>query len=264
MAIVNVTPDSFSDGGTAADLDAAVAKARRLVAEGARILDVGGESTRPGAEPVSLEEELRRVVPVVRRLRETFDVVVSVDTTKAGVFEEAYKAGASIVNDVSAFAADPEMAAAVAATDAAAILMHRRGDPATMGAFARYDDVVDDVANELAVAVDRAREKGVGDDRLAVDPGLGFAKTAEHSWRLVAEIERFDVRGLPIVVGPSRKSFLASAAGRAAPKDRDVATAVVVARLARAGVACVRVHDPASTADALKVEAALRAAESRA
>lgn len=260
MAILNVTPDSFSDGGSVAGPDDAARLARAFVAEGAALVDVGGESTRSGAEPVPVAVEIDRVVPVVRALVERVGVPVSVDTTKPEVFVAAWRAGASMLNDVSALA-DPDLAREAGRVDAAIVLMHRRGDPRTMAAAATYADVVREVAEELEAAVARATAAGAAEDRLVLDPGLGFAKTAEQSWRLVAAVDALRLGRFPLVVGPSRKSFLGAATGRAAPADRDVATAVVVAELARRGVECVRVHRPGAARDAVRVREALAAAE---
>jgi dihydropteroate synthase len=261
MAILNVTPDSFSDGGAILAPDDAVRIARAMVEDGADVLDVGGESTRPGAEPVSTDVELSRVIPVIRALAERVGVPVSIDTVKAAVFAEAWRAGASMLNDVSALAADPALAAEAARTDAAVVLMHRRGDARTMSSLAVYDDVVREVAEELLQAVRRARAAGVVDERIALDPGLGFAKNPEHSFKLLSELDALRGGAFPLVVGPSRKGFLGAATGRAAPADRDAATAVVTADLARRGVECVRVHRPGFARDAIRTVAALVAAE---
>jgi dihydropteroate synthase len=253
VGILNVTPDSFSDGGKHATLDACLRAAERMVAEGACILDVGGESTRPGAPPVGASEEIERVAPVVAELAKRFKVPISIDTTKSQVFNSAWDLGASILNDVSALTADPAMGEAVGRTDAAVILMHRRGTAANMAELSRYGDVVADVAAELALAVERAHRAGIGDDRLVLDPGLGFAKTADHNWRLIGNLTPVRNARHPLMVGPSRKSFLGEATGRLRAADRDVATAVVVGELARQGVELVRVHDVAAARDALSV-----------
>jgi dihydropteroate synthase len=257
VGILNVTPDSFSDGGELRTVEDCVRKAEAMIAEGACALDVGGESTRPGAAPVGEEEERARVVPVVQELARRFRVPLSVDTTKAAVFREAFDAGASILNDVSALGADEAMAEAVARTDAAVILMHRRGTAANMAEHARYDNVVAEVAEELARAVGRAHRAGIADERIVLDPGLGFAKTAEHNWQLLGRLESVRMGRHPLMIGPSRKAFLGAATGRDLPRDRDVATAVVVAACALRGVELVRVHDVAGARDAIAVAAAL-------
>ncbi len=257
MGILNVTPDSFSDGGALRTVDLAVQAGRRMAEEGALILDVGGESTRPGASEVTVDEELRRVVPVVRALVERVGLPVSVDTRKAAVFREAWASGASILNDVSGLAQDPEMAAAAAAAEAAVVVMHLRGTPGTMDSLAAYEDPVTDVISELGARLAAAERAGIPRARLLADPGLGFAKTAEQSWEIVRRIQEFRALGLPLVVGPSRKRFLAAATGREDPRDRDPATAVVAAHLARAGVEILRVHAVRPCADALRIARAL-------
>ncbi len=257
VGVLNVTPDSFSDGGGALDLEAAVRIARRLAEDGADLLDVGGESTRPGAAPVDLAEELRRVVPVVKAIRDRIGLPISVDTTKAAVFAEAVAVGAVMLNDVSGLSADPELGRIAARSAAAVVLMHRRGDPRTMASHAVYLDVARETADELAEAVARAREAGVADEFIVLDPGLGFAKTPEQSWRLLAELDVCRLGRFPLLVGPSRKSFLGAATGRSNPLDRDFATAVVTADLARRGVEAVRVHAPAAARDAIAVARAL-------
>jgi dihydropteroate synthase len=261
VGILNVTPDSFSDGGALGTVDDCVRAAEAMVEEGACLLDVGGESTRPGAAAVTVEEELRRVVPVVVALTRTYRVPISVDTTKAAVFRAAWDAGASVLNDVSALTADEAMAETVARTDAAVILMHRRGDAANMMELVRYGDVVAEVAAELALAVGRARRAGIDDGRIVLDPGLGFAKTADHNWELLQDLTPVRLDRYPLMVGPSRKSFLGAATGRARPSDRDHATAVVVAELAQQGVELIRVHDVAAARDAIAVAAKLAGRE---
>lgn len=260
MGILNVTPDSFSDGGTLVDLDHVVAAARRMVEAGATILDIGGESTRPSAEPISVEEEMRRVLPVVKALADRVAIPLSIDTTKAPVFEAAYRAGASMLNDVSGLADDPSLAAVVARTDAAVILMHRRGTPTSMQSLANYSSVVAEVALELKQAVDRALTAGVEASNLILDPGLGFAKALEHNLALLTHLDPLRLGRFPLCVGPSRKAFLGALTGHAVPRDRDVATAVIVAECARASVELVRVHHVGFAADAVKVTEAVAAA----
>jgi dihydropteroate synthase len=228
-----------------------------MVGEGACILDVGGESTRPMARPVSEADEIARVVPVVAEFARRFRVPISVDTTKASVFAAAWDAGASMLNDVSALAADPAMGRRVARTDAAVILMHRRGTAANMMELVQYDALVEDVASELALAVGRAHDAGIGDERIIVDPGLGFAKTADQNWQLIRNLAPLRLDRYPLMVGPSRKAFLGAATGRERPSDRDVATAVVAAELARLGVELIRVHDVAAAHDAVAVASRL-------
>ncbi|HEV7653717.1 MAG TPA: dihydropteroate synthase [Mycobacteriales bacterium] len=266
MGVLNVTPDSFSDGGRYADLDAAVAHGLALAAAGADLVDVGGESTRPGAERVDAEEEIRRVAPAIRALA-AGGVPVSVDTSRAAVAEAALDAGARIVNDVSGGLADPAMAKVVAAAGVPWILMHWRGHSRDMQALARYDDVVKDVGAELARQVDAAVAAGVNPDNIVLDPGLGFAKTAEHNWTLLARLDELTALGFPVLVGASRKAFLgrllAGPDGTPAPVDaRENATVATSVLAAVMGAWGVRVHEVPPTRDALKVVGAWsRAAE---
>jgi len=257
MGVLNVTPDSFSDGGELPGVDAVVARGRRMRADGACILDIGGESTRPGAEPVHVDDELRRVIPAVRALVERVGLPVSVDTTKSAVFLEAWSAGASMLNDVSGLEHDAGMAAAAAATDAAVVIMHMRGNPRTMDSLAEDGDPVLLVRDGLSDRVSRAEAAGICRSRIAVDPGLGFAKSHDQSLELVRRIAELHDLGLPLVVGPSRKRFVGAVSGREDPRDRDPATAAFVGHLAAAGVECVRVHAVASCVDTIDVQRAL-------
>lgn len=264
MGVVNVTPDSFSDGGAYLDADAAVAHGVALTAEGADLVDVGGESTRPGAQRVSAEEERRRVLPVVRALTAA-GAVVSIDTMRAEVAAEALSLGAVMVNDVSGGLADPEMAKTVAAAGVPFVVMHWRGHSADMAARAVYGDVVADVVAELRGRLDALATEGVDPDQVVLDPGLGFAKTAEHNWALLAHLDALSALGRPVLVGASRKGFLghllADEAGEPRPlADRDHATAAVTALAAAAGAWAVRVHDVPASRDAVRVAAAVRAA----
>lgn len=264
MGVVNVTPDSFSDGGAYLDADAAVAHGLALTAEGADLVDVGGESTRPGAQRVSAEEERRRVLPVVRALTAA-GAVVSIDTMRAEVAAEALSLGAVMVNDVSGGLADPEMAKTVAAAGVPFVAMHWRGHSADMAARAVYGDVVADVVAELRGRLDALATEGVDPDQVVLDPGLGFAKTAEHNWALLAHLDALSALGRPVLVGASRKGFLghllADQAGEPRPlADRDHATAAVTALAAAAGAWAVRVHDVPASRDAVRVAAAVRAA----
>jgi dihydropteroate synthase len=252
MGIVNVTPDSFSDGGRFLDPDAAVAHGLSLVAAGADVLDVGGESTRPGAAPVAAAEELRRVMPVVERLVAEAGVPVSIDTSKASVAAAALAAGAAIVNDVAA-GADPDMFDVVAATGAGLVVMHMRGEPRTMQESPHYDDVVDEVGAFLVDRLARARAKGVDTGSLCADPGLGFGKTAAHNRTLLAHLrELVDRVDVPVLVGPSRKSFLAVSVGDDA-RARDDATLATAVWSVDQGARIVRVHDAGATSDALRL-----------
>lgn len=256
MGVVNVTPDSFSDGGRFVDAEAAVAQGLLLRAQGADILDIGGESTRPGAERVSPEVEQERVLPVVRALA-LAGAMVSIDTMNASTAALAVEAGARIVNDVSGGMADPAMLAAVAATDADVVLQHWRGHSADMYARAVYDDVVAEVARELTARVEAAEAAGIDPSRVIVDPGIGFGKRGEQNWETLRGLDRFVTMGQRVLIGTSRKRFLAEALAEdpadASEARRDFATAVTSALAAQAGVWAVRVHDVAATRDALVV-----------
>jgi dihydropteroate synthase len=257
MGVVNATPDSFSDGGRFLDPDAAVAQALRLADEGADLVDVGGESTRPGAPPVAAEEELRRVVPVIERLRaRAFPLPVSIDTTKGAVARAALAAGADLVNDVSGLG-DEELARAVAEARAPVVLMHLRGTPADMQSRAVYGDVVAEVARELEAALARADAAGISRERIVLDPGLGFAKTAEQSVELLARVGELRALGRPLLVGPSRKSFIGKVSG-APVEDRLPGTLAAVTACVLAGVELLRVHDVAPARQAALVAAAIR------
>jgi dihydropteroate synthase len=264
MGVVNVTPDSFSDGGKWFTTEAAVARGHELVAQGADLLDVGGESTRPGAARVPAEEELRRVLPVIRELAAA-GVPVSVDTTRAAVADAALEAGAVLVNDVSGGRADARMPSLVAAAGVPFVAMHWRGHSQVMETLTTYSDVVTDVLEELARGVDRLVAAGVDADRVVVDPGLGFAKTAAHNWQLLAALDRIVALGPPVLLGASRKRFLgallAADDGTPAPvTERDAASHAVTTIAATAGVWCVRVHEVRASADAVRVVAAVKAA----
>lgn len=252
MGIVNVTPDSFSDGGEFVDAEAAIRHAQRLLEEGAEIIDVGGESTRPGAAPIPPEEEARRVVPVVRALAEA-GAVVSIDTRHAAVMGVALEAGARIINDVTGLAGDPESLAVVATSQAPLVLMHMKGDPTTMQELAAYDDVVVEVAEWLDARIAVCAQAGIPRERIVVDPGIGFAKTGAHNLEILARLATFHGLGCGILIGASRKSFIGHLARAATPKDRlPGSLAAVLAALAqRAHI--LRVHDVAETRQAVAV-----------
>lgn len=260
LGILNVTPDSFSDGGSYATTDDAVAHGLRLFYGGADIIDVGGESTRPQAREVPVEEELARVLPVVRALVKA-GALVSIDTRHAETARQALDAGAGIVNDVSGAEYDPDMPALVAEREVPYVLTHRRGTAATMDGLARYGDVVAEVAAELTGLRDRFVAAGVDPDRIILDPGIGFAKTDEHNWAILRNLDVFLNLGHRLLVGASRKRFLGtlltSAGKTAAPAERDHASLAVATLAATAGAWGVRVHDPAATLDAVKVAAAM-------
>ncbi|MFF5423917.1 MULTISPECIES: dihydropteroate synthase [unclassified Streptomyces] len=264
MGVVNVTPDSFSDGGRWFDTTAAVKHGLDLAAEGADLVDVGGESTRPGATRVDEDEELRRVIPVVRGLTAE-GVTVSVDTMRATVAARAVDAGATLVNDVSGGLADPRMVPTVAAAEVPFVVMHWRGFSKDMNSLAVYDDVVTEVVDELRARIEAVVDGGVHPDRLVVDPGLGFAKHAPHDLALVAHLPRLRALGHPLLVAASRKRFLGHVLaheGAAPPpaRERDAATAAVSAIAAHEGAWAVRVHEVRATADAVRVARAVEGA----
>jgi dihydropteroate synthase len=256
MGVVNVTPDSFSDGGAFDDAPAAVAHARRLISEGAVIVDVGGESTRPGAAPVGADEELGRVIPVIEGIADLNQPVqISIDTMKLGVAQEALDAGASYVNDVTAFRHDPELAALVADRKVDCCLMHMLGEPGTMQDDPRYDDVVDEVKAFLAGRLEAATRAGIDEERIHLDPGIGFGKNLAHNLELLRRLDELTTLGRPIVIGTSRKSFLGRLTGRDVT-ERVYATVATSVLAFERGARVFRVHDVAATADALAVVAA--------
>ena len=262
MGVLNVTPDSFSDGGAYLDSEAAVARALQLERDGADILDVGGESTRPGATPISAEEELRRILPVIEILRGKLRIPMSVDTQKAEVAEAALAAGAEILNDISALRVDPRLAKVAARARAPMILMHMRGTPRTMqrGPFAR--DVIRDVMAGLREAVARARRAGLAKSQILLDPGIGFGKTHEQNFEILARLPEFARLGCPLVVGTSRKSFLGKALARPGDPDlpageRLLGTAATVTASILGGAHIVRVHDVAEMARVVRVADAI-------
>jgi dihydropteroate synthase len=252
MAILNVTPDSFSDGGVHFDRSVAVGAALRFEADGAAIVDIGGESTRPGSEAISIDEELARVIPVIEEIRKRSEVPISIDTRKAAVAEAALNAGADMVNDVSALRHDPEMRSLVAKRKVPAILMHMRGEPRTMQNNPQYDEVVSDVARELAAWRDEAVAAGIDASQLLVDPGIGFGKTFEHNLELLARCEEL-TRIAPVVIGASRKAFVGHLTGQPGGAPRMAGSLAAVAAARRGGAAIVRVHDVRETIDFLKV-----------
>ncbi len=259
MGILNVTPDSFSDGGAWAAPEEALRRAREMVAAGADLVDVGGESTRPGADPVTVKEEIARVTPVLRLLSAELEVPLSIDTRRAEVAEAALQCGALIVNDVSALD-DARMAGVVAAAGAGLVLMHMRGTPATMQQLARYEDVTGEVVAELRPRLQRALDAGVEPEAIVVDPGIGFAKNAEQNLRLLAELPRLAALGRPVLLGVSRKAFLGALLGGLPPTERGVATAAACVAGLLAGARIFRVHDVLPVRQALTVAEAIRAA----
>ncbi len=256
MGVVNVTPDSFSDGGRYLAADDALAQGLALVREGAAIVDIGGESTRPGSEPVPADEELRRVLPVVEALAERVGAPISVDTTKAEVARRALDAGAALVNDVSALRADPAMVEVVAELGAPVCLMHMQGAPKTMQEDPHYDDVVDDVLQFLEERMAFALARGVAEDQLLLDPGIGFGKTVEHNLTLLRHLDRFVALGRPVVLGTSRKRFLGAILG-SEPGDRVIGTVATTVIGLLAGAHVFRVHDVKPNFEALRVALAV-------
>lgn len=257
MGILNVTPDSFSDGGSYGSFREAAERGFGMAEEGAAIIDVGGESTRPGSEAVPAGEELRRVLPVLRELSGKTTAVLSIDTTKAVVAREAIAAGAGIVNDTSALADDPEMAGVVRDSGCAVVLMHRRGVPATMQLRPHYDSFFDELVRELSERVDFATASGIDRERILVDPGIGFGKRLEDNLALHRELSRLQVLGRPIVFGPSRKGFIGILTGRPA-RERAFGTAAAVAVAVMNGAHVLRVHDVKEMRDVIQVAAAIR------
>ena len=252
MGIVNVTPDSFSDGGAHFDADAAVAHGLQLAAEGADVLDVGGESTRPGAEPVPLEEELRRVVPVVERLARETALPVSIDTSRPEVMRAAVEAGAGMINDVYGLRREGALDTA-AALGVPVVLMHMLGEPRSMQDAPEYDDVVGEVHRFLAERIFAAEMAGIDRKRIVVDPGFGFGKTTAHNLQLLARLERFGELGVPVLAGLSRKRTIGELTGRESPVERVHGSVAAHVIAAQRGARLLRVHDVAATVDALKV-----------
>ena len=250
MGILNLTPDSFWDGGKYADAEQAVKRAEQMVAEGADIIDVGGESTRPTAEPIDADEELRRIGPVIGRLVRTLPVPISVDTRRARVAAEMISLGAQMINDVSGFAFDPDMAEVARASGVPVVLMHMRGVPATMQALTSYGDVVAEVKQEIAERVQEAEDRGVRPENIVIDPGIGFAKTAEQNVEIIARLDEFAEIGKPILIGPSMKSFIGKTLGLG-PAERAEATIACCVFAAGKGANIFRVHDVAGVSRAL-------------
>lgn len=255
MGILNVTPDSFSDGGEWFEVDAAIAHGRELIARGAAIVDVGGESTRPGSLPVADDEELRRVVPVIEALG-GLDAQLSVDTAKSAVAAAALAAGATYVNDVTAFRGDPALAGLVADAGCDCCLMHMLGEPRTMQVAPRYDDVVSEVKAFLEERLAVAVAAGIAEERVQLDPGIGFGKTSDHNLELLRRLDELAAIGRPLVIGTSRKSFLAKITGRDDPHQRVIGTVATNVLALERGATVFRVHDVSATRDALAVAAA--------
>jgi dihydropteroate synthase len=267
MGILNVTPDSFSDGGRFYAIDSALAHAEKMIADGADIIDIGGESTRPFSEPVSAEEECRRVLPVIEQLAGRFDVPISIDTTKAAVARRAISDGASIINDISALRFDPEMGRVAAETGALVILMHMKGSPADMQVAPTYDDLIGEVSRFLADAIERAVSFGIEKSKIIIDPGIGFGKTVAHNLCLIQKLDEFQKLGVPVLLGSSRKAFIRKilAAGGsadappAAPAIETGTQASITAGILN-GAHIVRVHEVGNTAATVKIADAIKTA----
>jgi len=253
MGILNVTPDSFSDGGDYSDPSAAVDRALEMVAQGADIIDIGGESTRPGSEPVPAAEEIKRTIPVISNIRKLSDVLISIDTMKAETAYQAVEAGADIINDVSAFDADSKMVEIAAESTAGVVLMHMKGLPKTMQEDPEYDNVVKEVGAYLKGRLDFAAQRGVERNRMVIDPGIGFGKTVEHNLKLLQALPQLAECGSPVLVGASRKSFISQITGRENPEDRLAGSLGVAAWAAIRGAHILRVHDVFDTCDVCRL-----------
>lgn len=252
MGILNVTPDSFSDGGKFSGHDSALAHARRMIAEGAAIIDIGGESTRPGATPVGADEEMTRTIPVILSLRSEWAGLISIDTTKASVAKAAIKAGADIVNDVSGLTADPGMLGVCAGTDCGIVVMHMQGTPADMQDRPAYDDVVAEVSAFFLERLETLSSAGIDPERICFDPGIGFGKSLSHNLALLRHLPELAPAGRPLLLGVSRKSFLGKLTGTDLPADRDAATIALTAQARDRGIMLHRVHDVKGNLAALR------------
>lgn len=260
MGILNVTPDSFSDGGNFHDLNAALMQAEALIAAGADIIDLGGESTRPYAEPVSLEDELARTIPVIRAIRSKHSIPISIDTTKAEVARQALEAGADIINDISALLKDPAMIDVARDSDVPVIIMHMQGSPSDMQDRPAYDNVIDEIVAFFTERIEWMTSQGVARNRIILDPGIGFGKTIDHNLSIIKHLDQFKSLNLPVLLGHSRKNFLGILTGLEAER-RDLPTAVISALSVDRQADIIRVHDVASTRQALQVAEALMHAQ---
>ncbi|MFY9268666.1 MAG: dihydropteroate synthase [Candidatus Manganitrophaceae bacterium] len=257
MAILNVTPDSFSDGGVFLNPKKATDHALRMEEEGADLIDIGGESTRPGAAPVSIKEELRRTLPVIEQLVKKLRIPISIDTTKSEVARRAIDAGAALINDVSGFSRDPRMISVIANTKAGFVIMHSKGTPQTMQRHPRYQDLIQEIKHFLEVQIETALKEGIHKNRIVIDPGIGFGKTGNHNLKILHQLDRFTDLGVPVLIGPSRKSFI----GRILdlpPSERVEGTAATVAIAAFQGARIFRVHDVKPLIRVLRVAEAIR------
>ncbi|MCH2207971.1 MAG: dihydropteroate synthase [Lentisphaerales bacterium] len=257
MGVLNCTPDSFSDGGSYEDINAMVNRALEMIDQGAGLIDIGGESTRPGSEPVFEEEELKRVIPVIKKLREKSDILISIDTTKAKVAEAAIAAGADIINDISGFKIDPKMKQVAIDTKAGCMLMHMRGTPQTMQQFLEYDDIVEDIISYFQEIIDDLVSSGIDRQCLMIDPGIGFSKNVEQNLTLIRQLTDFEKLKLPILLGTSRKSFIGHVLGKQDPTDRVWGTAASIAIGIANGAHVVRVHDIKEMSDVARLSDSL-------
>lgn len=260
MGVLNVTPDSFSDGGNFSTLSTATTQAEKLIADGADILDIGGESTRPFADPVGTKEELDRVIPVIKAIRAKHDITISIDTQKAEVAEKALLAGADIINDVSALRSDPQMINLVQKTTVPVILMHMQGTPADMQVNPSYENVIEEITDFFKERIGWVSEHGVDSSRLILDPGIGFGKKREHNLSILKHLERLSVFNLPVLLAHSRKKFLGEITGIETEAERDIATAIVAALSVPSGINMVRVHDVATTRQAVTIAQSIQTA----
>ncbi|MCD6389648.1 MAG: dihydropteroate synthase [Desulfobulbaceae bacterium] len=258
MGILNVTPDSFSDGGQLANKETLLQRAENMIAAGADILDIGGESTRPFAAKVELDEELNRVIPAIESIRHHFSTPISIDTTKAAVAEKALEAGADIINDVSALRLDSQMIEVAKKHNAPVILMHMQGQPGDMQKKPCYDDVISDILSFLQERLDWAEKKGLDRSRMIIDPGIGFGKTLEHNLTILKHLDQFSALGVPLLLGHSRKAFIGTILQLDDPGQRDCATAAIAALAVMAGVSIIRVHDVKKTVQAVRLAEAIK------
>jgi len=258
MGILNVTPDSFSDGGLYVDLDKAVVHGESLEADGADIIDVGGVSTRPFSEPVPVEEEIKRVVPVIKKLSQRVSIPISIDTTRAEVANRAIEAGAVIVNDIGALRLDPALGSLVADADIPIILMHMQGTPQTMQISPHYDDVMGDIIDFLSDSINLAVSKGIRRENIIIDPGIGFGKTANHNLTIIKELERLNSLERPILIGASRKAFIGEVLGVKEPARRDIGSLAVTAVSVMNGASIVRAHDVKRSVEVVRMAEAIR------
>ena len=257
MGVLNCTPDSFSDGGSYTDTESMINKALSMIEEGARLIDIGGESTRPGSQPVTEEEELKRVIPVIEGLRKKSDILISIDTTKAAVAEEAIKAGADIINDISGFKMDPQMKQVAIDSKAGCMLMHMRGTPQTMQQFLEYEDIVNDIILYFEDIITDLKEAGISKQSIIIDPGIGFSKNVGQNLTLIRRLAEFNILNCPILLGTSRKSFIGHVLDKKDPQDRVWGTAASVAIGIANGAHIVRVHDIPEMADVSRLADAI-------